>query len=152
MYLLDDVLAAVDAPVAAELWERAICGDLLRGKTRLIVTHSRRFAAAADTLLRLEGGRIAYLGPPEDDPYGLQLWTPGIQPDTEVWSASHLRSHPACVVLVRYSIAACPGGLEVMESAQMQSGQEVGRQGMQLWAVTMDFPERLVLLEGLMQK
>ncbi len=61
MYLLDDVLAAVDAPVAAELWERAICGPLLRGKTRLIVTHSRRFAAAADSLLRLEGGRVAYL-------------------------------------------------------------------------------------------
>ncbi|BDA43676.1 probable multidrug resistance-associated protein 7 [Coccomyxa sp. Obi] len=83
VYLLDDVLAAVDAPVAAELWESAICGDLLRGKTRLIVTHSRRYAAAADTLLRLEGGRIAYLGTPEEDPYGLQLWTPGIQPDTE---------------------------------------------------------------------
>ncbi|EIE19385.1 P-loop containing nucleoside triphosphate hydrolase protein [Coccomyxa subellipsoidea C-169] len=61
VYLLDDVLAAVDAPVAAELWERAICGPLLRGKTRLIVTHSRRFAAAADSLLRLEGGRVAYL-------------------------------------------------------------------------------------------
>lgn len=29
MYLLDDVLAAVDAHVAAQLWERAICGPLL---------------------------------------------------------------------------------------------------------------------------
>lgn len=84
MYLLDDVLAAVDAPVAAELWERAIAGPLLRNKTRLVVTHSRRFAAAADALLRLERGRVAYLGPPDEDPYGLQLWTPGIQPDKEV--------------------------------------------------------------------
>jgi len=84
VYLLDDVLAAVDAPVAAELWERAIAGPLLQNKTRLVVTHSRRFAAAADSLLRLERGRVAYLGPPHEDPYGLQLWTPGIQPDTEV--------------------------------------------------------------------
>ena len=29
VYLLDDVLAAVDAHVAAQLWERAICGPLL---------------------------------------------------------------------------------------------------------------------------
>ena len=35
IYLLDDVLAAVDASVAALLWERAICG-LLRSKTRLV--------------------------------------------------------------------------------------------------------------------
>lgn len=35
MYLLDDVLAAVDASVAALLWDRAICG-MLRSKTRLV--------------------------------------------------------------------------------------------------------------------
>ncbi len=35
MYLLDDVLAAVDASVAVLLWERAICG-MLRSKTRLV--------------------------------------------------------------------------------------------------------------------
>lgn len=35
IYLLDDVLAAVDASVAALLWERAICG-LLQSKTRLV--------------------------------------------------------------------------------------------------------------------
>lgn len=35
IYLLDDVLAAVDASVAALLWERAICG-LLRSKTCLV--------------------------------------------------------------------------------------------------------------------
>lgn len=42
VYLLDDVLAAVDASVAVTLWDQAICGPLLEGKTRLIVTHSRR--------------------------------------------------------------------------------------------------------------
>jgi hypothetical protein len=35
VYLLDDVLAAVDASVAALLWDRAICG-MLRSKTRLV--------------------------------------------------------------------------------------------------------------------
>lgn len=35
IYLLDDVLAAVDASVAALLWKRAICG-LLQSKTRLV--------------------------------------------------------------------------------------------------------------------
>jgi ABC-type lipoprotein export system ATPase subunit len=65
------------------LWEQVMCGRLLQGKTRLIVTHSRRFAAAADMLLRLDRGRIAYFGAPEEDPYGLQLWTPGIEPDSQ---------------------------------------------------------------------
>jgi ABC-type transport system involved in cytochrome bd biosynthesis fused ATPase/permease subunit len=81
VYLLDDVLAAVDPPVAAALWARAICGPLLAAKTRLVVTHSRRFAGATQLLLRLDGGRLAYFGAPEADPFG--LWAPGLQqPDT----------------------------------------------------------------------
>ena len=41
VYLLDDPLSAVDAPVAAHLFERCIggAGALLAGRTRVLVTH-----------------------------------------------------------------------------------------------------------------
>lgn len=51
MYLFDDVLAAVDAPVAACLLRHALTGPLLAGKTRILVSHAPAAAAAADTLV-----------------------------------------------------------------------------------------------------
>jgi hypothetical protein len=39
VYLLDDPLSAVDAHVGRALFERCLCGPLLRGATRILVTH-----------------------------------------------------------------------------------------------------------------
>ncbi len=59
VYLLDDVLAALDANVALHVWCHAVRGPLLRGKTVLIVTHAAHFAAEADVVLSMEEGRVA---------------------------------------------------------------------------------------------
>lgn len=61
MYLLDDILAAVDPPVANWLLERAICGPLLQNKTRIVCTHSNLCSQAADVLLRLSGGKLQHV-------------------------------------------------------------------------------------------
>ena len=58
IYLLDDVLAAVDGPVAAWLIDHVILGPLIAGKTRVIVTQSDRCLAAADQVFCLHGGRM----------------------------------------------------------------------------------------------
>ncbi len=52
VYLFDDVLAAVDAPVAAWLLRHALTGPLLAGRTRVLVSHAAAAAAAADTVVR----------------------------------------------------------------------------------------------------
>lgn len=39
-----------------------------------VVTHSQRFASLSETVLRLDHGQIAYLGPPDGDPF--RLWAP----------------------------------------------------------------------------
>ena len=59
LYILDDVMASVDAHVGAWLLEHAICGPLLQGKTCIACTHSPALAARADRVLNLLGGRIA---------------------------------------------------------------------------------------------
>ncbi|GAB4816583.1 hypothetical protein N2152v2_003629 [Parachlorella kessleri] len=56
IYLLDDVLAAVDAHVASWLTHHALLGPLLRGKTVLILTHSRALLAAASMVLHMGRG------------------------------------------------------------------------------------------------
>lgn len=65
MYLLDDILAAVDPPVAAWLTAQAICGPLLSSKTRLIVTHSSACLREADMVLQMHRGRARLVQPSE---------------------------------------------------------------------------------------
>ena len=62
VYLLDDVLAAVDAHVAGHLLRHALTGPLLAGKTRILVSHSPAAAAAADVLVL--GTLDCFLGMP----------------------------------------------------------------------------------------
>lgn len=58
---LDDVLAAVDAHVAAWLLRHALLGPLLRGKTVLVLTHSPALLAAAALVVRLgPGGKVGW--------------------------------------------------------------------------------------------
>lgn len=61
MYLLDDVLSAVDAHVGAELFERAILGELA-GRTRLLVTHGMQYLQRCDHVLTLSNGSVAEYG------------------------------------------------------------------------------------------
>lgn len=58
VYLLDDILAAVDAHVAAWLVTHAINGPLLRNKTRIVCSNSRLLTLIADQTLRLHRGKI----------------------------------------------------------------------------------------------
>ena len=59
--LLDDVLSAVDAHVGAAIFDRVLCG-LLRGRTRVLVTHGLQYIPRADQILVMSGGRIAEVG------------------------------------------------------------------------------------------
>jgi ABC-type multidrug transport system fused ATPase/permease subunit len=51
VYLFDDPLSAVDPEVGAHIFRNCICG-LLRGKTRVLVTHGLNFLADADQVRR----------------------------------------------------------------------------------------------------
>jgi ATP-binding cassette subfamily C (CFTR/MRP) protein 10 len=57
LILLDDVLAAVDAKTAAFLLKCALLGAL-RERTVVAATHAPALLAAADVVVRLEGGRV----------------------------------------------------------------------------------------------
>jgi ABC-type multidrug transport system fused ATPase/permease subunit len=65
--LLDDPLSAVDAPTAKHLFEKAILGPLLKGKTVLLVTHAVGLTfKRADYALILKSGRVVVQGSPEE--------------------------------------------------------------------------------------
>ncbi len=61
MYLIDDVFSAVDVPVGKRIYQKCIQG-VLRNKTRVICTHHPRFLAGANTVLLMEGGKVAEQG------------------------------------------------------------------------------------------
>jgi len=69
LYLLDDVLSAVDAKVARTIFHECVAG-VLRGKTRVVVTHQLQFARSpfVDKVLVLaQDGSCVAFGPYDTD-------------------------------------------------------------------------------------
>lgn len=63
VYLLDDVLAAVDQVVSRHIFEKALSNKgFLRGKTRILVTHQTHLLPMVDHILILNRGQIVGQG------------------------------------------------------------------------------------------
>ncbi|XP_077131258.1 multidrug resistance-associated protein 1-like [Ranitomeya variabilis] len=63
VYLLDDPLSAVDAHVGQHLFEHVIGpSGLLKGKTRVLVTHGVSFLPQVDNIIVMADGRISDVG------------------------------------------------------------------------------------------
>ncbi|KAI1342399.1 ABC transporter [Xylariaceae sp. FL0016] len=58
LLLLDDVFSALDAKTSASLWKEAFCGDLLKGRTVVLVTQVPWISPQADLSIHLENGFI----------------------------------------------------------------------------------------------
>ncbi|RYC61174.1 hypothetical protein CHU98_g5032 [Xylaria longipes] len=56
--LLDDIFSALDAKTSAALWREAFCGDLLRGRTVVLVTQLPWVAPQADLTIVMENGLV----------------------------------------------------------------------------------------------
>eukprot|EP01062_Namystynia_karyoxenos_P065882 TRINITY_DN59931_c0_g1_i1.p1 TRINITY_DN59931_c0_g1~~TRINITY_DN59931_c0_g1_i1.p1 ORF type:complete len:1671 (+),score=589.83 TRINITY_DN59931_c0_g1_i1:104-5116(+) len=61
IYLLDDVLSAVDAHVGRAIFSKCLCGAL-KGRTRVLVTHGMQYLPSCDSIAVLEKGRVAEQG------------------------------------------------------------------------------------------
>ncbi|XP_062859407.1 ATP-binding cassette sub-family C member 3 isoform X2 [Trichomycterus rosablanca] len=67
VYLLDDPLSAVDAHVAKHIFDNVIGPDgALRGKTRILVTHSISFLPQVDNIMVLVDGSMSEMGSYQD--------------------------------------------------------------------------------------
>ncbi|KZV87123.1 multidrug resistance-associated ABC transporter [Exidia glandulosa HHB12029] len=65
--LLDDVLSAVDAHTADHLFEQCIKGDIMKGRTVILVSHHVQLCTnGAAYVVALDNGRLAYEGPTSD--------------------------------------------------------------------------------------
>ncbi|CAF1114873.1 unnamed protein product [Rotaria sordida] len=62
LYLLDDPLAAVDPKVAKNIFDQCIGPQsLLRGKTRILVTHQTHFLVETDQMILMTNGQLEEL-------------------------------------------------------------------------------------------
>eukprot|EP00928_Gymnodinium_smaydae_P077462 TRINITY_DN6080_c0_g7_i1.p1 TRINITY_DN6080_c0_g7~~TRINITY_DN6080_c0_g7_i1.p1 ORF type:complete len:1398 (+),score=351.18 TRINITY_DN6080_c0_g7_i1:584-4195(+) len=66
VYIFDDILSALDAHVAAHICNNLLRGPLLRGKTVVLVTHSRRALPLADRVFALGDKRVKFSGTYEE--------------------------------------------------------------------------------------
>lgn len=56
--LLDDIFSALDAKTASTVWEDCFCGDMLKGRTIVLVTQLPWIAPQADLAISLENGTV----------------------------------------------------------------------------------------------
>ncbi|KAK8867921.1 P-loop containing nucleoside triphosphate hydrolase protein [Apiospora arundinis] len=56
--LLDDIFSALDAKTAASVWAECFCGEMLRGRTIVLVTQVPWIAPQADLAVTMENGII----------------------------------------------------------------------------------------------
>ena len=61
IYLMDDVLSALDAEVGKFVFDNLICGDL-KSKTRILVTHATYLLDKCDEVLIMKDGTIQASG------------------------------------------------------------------------------------------
>uniref|UniRef100_A0A672VBH8 ATP binding cassette subfamily C member 3 n=1 Tax=Strigops habroptila TaxID=2489341 RepID=A0A672VBH8_STRHB len=67
IYLLDDPLSAVDSHVARHIFDKVIGPDgVLKGKTRILVTHGISFLPQVDHIVVLGDGKISEMGSYQD--------------------------------------------------------------------------------------
>lgn len=64
IYIIDDVLAALDAHVGKSIFENLIVGRLA-GKTRLFITHAIHYARRAERIVVMKNGEIIETGTAE---------------------------------------------------------------------------------------
>ncbi|XP_073010335.1 ABC transporter C family member 13 isoform X3 [Typha latifolia] len=62
IYLLDDILSAVDPQVALWILQKTILGPLMKQKTRLLCTHNLQAISAADMIILMDKGHIKWAG------------------------------------------------------------------------------------------
>jgi ABC-type multidrug transport system fused ATPase/permease subunit len=58
LLLLDDVFSALDAKTSAGVWKHCFCGDLLKGRTVVLVTQIPWVAAQGDLCVLLDKGQV----------------------------------------------------------------------------------------------
>lgn len=97
--LLDDILSAVDSLTARHIYDQCLKGDILRGRTLIIVSHKLDLLVqGADMVVHLEGGQIVKTGSPSEFPEVAEGSVPedDLQlPDTkESWQSSDATRPP----------------------------------------------------------
>ncbi|CAL9010883.1 unnamed protein product [Prunus brigantina] len=68
MFILDDVLSAVDAQVARGILYNAILGPLMKQQTRVLCTHNVQAISSADTIVVMDKGHVKWVGRSADCP------------------------------------------------------------------------------------
>lgn len=63
LLLLDDVFSALDAKTAAGVWKHCFCGDLLSGRTTVLVTNVPWISEQGDFSISLENGLVVVAEP-----------------------------------------------------------------------------------------
>nr|AIU41639.1 ABC transporter family protein [Hevea brasiliensis] len=66
VYMLDDVLSAVDAEVARLILHNAILGPLMNQKTRVLCTHNVQAISSADMIVVMDKGHVKWVGSSAD--------------------------------------------------------------------------------------
>ncbi|XP_027169805.1 ABC transporter C family member 13 isoform X1 [Coffea eugenioides] len=115
IYMLDDVLSAVDAHVACSILHNAILGPLMNQQTRILCTHNIQAIYAADMVVEMDKGRVKWVGTPSDLKVSSYLAFPSIE-NCSISSEVQVEERSSISVEAE-------GGVEVDNSYNLEGGQ-----------------------------
>ncbi|XXG51840.1 hypothetical protein AAC387_Pa03g0319 [Persea americana] len=90
VYMLDDVLSAVDAQVGSWILHEAILGCLMNQKTRVLCTHNIKAISYADMIIVMDKGCVKWVGGLADFSLSPYATTPSLE-DSNISSSHSIR-------------------------------------------------------------
>ncbi|KAE7997228.1 hypothetical protein FH972_001878 [Carpinus fangiana] len=129
IFMLDDVLSAVDAQVAHWILCNAILGPLMKQHTRVLCTHNVQAISCADLVVVLEKGHVKWVGSSADlSASSYSAFSPLNEFDTYL----HIQRQDSCVdtnsevqlnILEKITVGVSEEAQEIIEVEQRKEGR-----------------------------
>ncbi|RXH88432.1 hypothetical protein DVH24_000031 [Malus domestica] len=131
MFILDDVLSAVDAQVARCILYKAILGPLMNQQTRVLCTHNVQAISSADRIVVMDKGHVKWVGSSADLPVSLcSAFSPLNEFDTclqnerqESSVVDTLMESQQTLILEKETVPASDGTQEIIEVEARKEGR-----------------------------
>ncbi|CAK9157465.1 unnamed protein product [Ilex paraguariensis] len=129
IFMLDDVLSAVDAQVARWIISNAILGPHMKNQTRVLCTHNFQAIYAADTVVVMDKGRVKWVGNPADSSISPYLAFSSLK---ELDISPHIQTQESSehvVIKAQQEVLVEGEGIYVSEEAQEITDAELRKEG-----------------------
>ncbi|CAH2078696.1 unnamed protein product [Thlaspi arvense] len=122
MYLLDDVLSAVDSQVGCWILQRALVGPLLSKKTRIMCTHNIQAISCADMVVVMDKGTVKWSGTVTDMPKSISP-TFSVSNEFDMSSSKHFTKGKEFLLIKKEDVDEVSEAADIIKVEERKEGR-----------------------------